>query len=151
MKEADTCRVKVRPALEAAGWDTSPHSIGEQVSFTDGRIVVAGSRVKRRPGKRADYLLRYSRDLALAVVEAKKEKKPAGDGMQQAKEYAEILGLHFAYATNGDEIIEFDAFTGLERPLTAYPDAGRTLGPLPGRPRAHARSRRRGCCRRRTT
>lgn len=57
--------------------------------------------------KRADYLLRYRRDFPIAVVEAKAEYKSAGEGMQQAKEYAEILGLKFAYATNGKEILEF--------------------------------------------
>ncbi len=32
-----------------------------------------------------------------------------------------MLGLHFAYATNGPEIIEFDYFTGLETILATYP------------------------------
>ena len=32
----------------------------------------------------------------------------ASDGVQQAKEYATILGLRFATATNGQEIIEID-------------------------------------------
>ena len=41
--------------------------------------------------------------------------------MQQAKEYAEILGLKFAYATNGTEIIELDYMTGIERTVTASP------------------------------
>jgi len=45
----------------------------------------------------------------------------AGKGMQQAKEYASILGLKFAYATNGLEILEFDYITGLERELAAFP------------------------------
>jgi type I restriction enzyme R subunit len=42
-------------------------------TFTDGRIVVsaAPAKVKRRRQKRADYLLRYTRDLMVAVVEAK--------------------------------------------------------------------------------
>jgi type I restriction enzyme R subunit len=34
-------------------------------------------------------------------VEAKELGLPAETGVQQAKEYAEILGLKFAYATNG--------------------------------------------------
>ena len=34
--------------------------------------------------------------------------------MGQAKEYAEILGLKFAYSTNGTGIIEFDFFTGIK-------------------------------------
>ncbi|MEN8133443.1 MAG: DEAD/DEAH box helicase family protein [Pseudomonadota bacterium] len=45
----------------------------------------------------------------------------AGLGMQQAKDYAEILGLKFAYATNGKEILEFDYLTGQEQAISAYP------------------------------
>jgi type I restriction enzyme, R subunit len=55
-----------------------------------------------------DYLLRYTRDFPLAVVEAKAGWKSAADGVQQARDYAELLGLHFAYATNGHEIVEID-------------------------------------------
>src|SRR5262249_31090039 len=88
---------------------------------TDGRIVVAGRRSRRRPGKRADYILRYRPDVAIAVVEAKPEYATPGDGLQQAKDYAEILGLKFAYATNGRGIIEFDYLTGLERELHDFP------------------------------
>ncbi len=31
--------------------------------------------------------------------------------MQQAKDYAQILGLKFAYSTNGADILEFDFIT----------------------------------------
>ena len=44
--EADTCRVLITPALQAARWDTDPHSIAEQRSFTDGRIVVQGHQTR---------------------------------------------------------------------------------------------------------
>ena len=44
----------------------------------------------------------------IAVIEAKAAYKSPGDGLQQAKEYAEILGLKFAYSTNGHGIVEFD-------------------------------------------
>ena len=66
-------------------------------------------------------LFRYTRDFPLAVVEAKAQYKKAADGLQQAKEYAEILGLKFAYATNGQEIIEFDFLTGKERVIGSFP------------------------------
>ena len=121
LTEADTCREYVLPGLQAAGWTTEPHSLAEQRTFTDGRIVVAGGRVKRGPPKRADYILRYRRDFAIAVVEAKPVDAEAGAGMQQAKDYAQILGLEFAYATNGKDIIEFDFLTGFEQHITAYP------------------------------
>ncbi|MBI4547525.1 MAG: DEAD/DEAH box helicase family protein [Ignavibacteriae bacterium] len=119
--EADTCRKYVLPKLIEAGWDNEPHSFTEQKSFTDGRIVVLGNRVKRNPPKRADYLLRYTRDFTIAVVEAKAAYRSAGDGMQQAKEYALMLGLKFAYATNGRTIIEFNFISGKERELNAFP------------------------------
>jgi len=119
--EADTCRKFVVPKLQAAGWDSDSHSIAEQRSFTDGRIVVRGNKADRKKGKRADYLLRYTRDFPIAVAEAKAEYKKAADGLQQAKEYAEILKLKFAYATNGEEIIEFDFITGIERFIETFP------------------------------
>ena len=40
--------------------------------------------------------------------------------MQQSREYAEILGLKFAYATNGHRIIEIDYTTGTEREVDRY-------------------------------
>jgi type I restriction enzyme R subunit len=122
--EADTCRKFVVPKLQAAGWDSDPHSIAEQRSFTDGRIIVRGSNAERKKKKRADYLLRYTRDFPIAVTEAKAEYKKAADGLQQAKEYAEILDLKFAYATNGKEIIEFDFITGIERVIETFPSPG---------------------------
>ena len=119
--EADTCRRFVVPKLQAAGWDTEPHRLNEQVTFTDGRIVVIGAKCQRRPGKRADYVLRFRPDMPIAIVEAKATYTTPGEGLQQAKDYAEILGLKFAYSTNGHGIIEFDYLTGKEREVEAFP------------------------------
>jgi type I restriction enzyme, R subunit len=82
--------------------------------------VVSGNKVHRRPQKRADYLLRYTRDYPIAVIEAKAEYHSPGTGLQQAKDYAETLGLKFAYASNGHGIIEFDYLTGLEQEITRF-------------------------------
>jgi type I restriction enzyme R subunit len=65
--------------------------------------------------------LRYTRDFVIAVVEAKAAYKTPSDGLQQAKEYAAILDLKFAYATNGHGIVEFDFLTGQERQLETFP------------------------------
>jgi type I restriction enzyme R subunit len=111
----------VVPLLQAAGWDSEPYSIAEQRTVTDGRIVPVGKGFIRKPPKRVDYLLRYRRDFPLAVVEAKAGYKHAADGLQQAKQYAEMLSLKFAFATNGHEIIEFDYATGVEQNRTDYP------------------------------
>src|SRR3989441_735927 len=91
LTEADTCRRYVLPKLYEAGWNDE--QISEQKSFTDGRIVVAGSKVKRRPQKRLDYLLLYRRDVPIAVVEAKTIYAKPGDGLKPAKEYAQLLTL----------------------------------------------------------
>ena len=121
LTEADTCRRFVVPKLQEAGWDDQPHAISEQRTFTDGRIIFIGGKARRGKQKRADYVLRYRLDFPIAVVEAKARYKRADEGLQQAREYAEILGLKFAYATNGVEIIEVDYTTGLEQPVTTFP------------------------------
>lgn len=119
MTEADTCRTFVVPKLHTAGW--TDEQIREQVAFTDGRIIPAGNSHTRKPGKRADYVLRYRQDFPIAVVEAKADYKNAGDGLQQAMEYAEILGLRFSYSTNGHAIVEHDYTTGQEQKLEGFP------------------------------
>jgi len=43
LNEADTCREFVVPKLHAVGWDAEPHRISEQVTFTDGRVIVGSS------------------------------------------------------------------------------------------------------------
>jgi len=121
LTEADTCRKYVLPKLISARWDEEPHSFTEQRTFTDGRIIVTGGKIRRGKQKRADYLLRYTRDFPIAVVEAKANYLKPATGIQQAKEYAEILGLKFAYSTNGKGIVEFDYTTGLETEMASFP------------------------------
>ena len=117
--EADTCRKYVVPKLYSSGWNDD--QISEQKTFTDGRIVVTGEKYIRKKQRRSDFLLKYRRDFSIAVVEAKSAYKNAGDGLQQAKEYAEILGLKFAYSTNGKGIVEHDFITGKDTDLENFP------------------------------
>ena len=92
--EADTCRKYVIPLLQAAGWDTEPHSIAEQRTITDGRIVPVGKAFIRKSPKRVDYLLRYRRDFPLAVVEAKAAFKHAAEGVRCKNVQLENLPRH---------------------------------------------------------
>lgn len=96
--EADTCRKLIVPKLQAAGWDDAPCAIQEQRTFTDGRVMLVAGNPRRGKRKRADYILRYRPDYPIAVIEAKAAYRSAQDGVQQAREYAEVLGLRFAYA-----------------------------------------------------
>lgn len=133
MSEADTCRKYITPKLHDAGWQDADQ-IREQVTLTHGRIVPTGKVAVRKKQKRADYVLYYRRDFRIAVVEAKEEVHHAADGLPQAKAYAQIMGVRFAYATNGHDILEFDTQTGELRELTAFPspeELWQRLNPVP--------------------
>lgn len=112
--EANTCRKYVEPKLKDAGWEIKPHDYTEQYYFTDGKIRPKNKLKPRGKRKFADYLLLYNGDFPLAVVEAKRKLKTPGEGIDQAKEYAQILGVKFAYSTNGTGIVEYDFTTGLQ-------------------------------------
>ena len=51
----------------------------------------------------------------IAVVEAKDNTRSVSHGLQQVMTYARMLDVPFAYSSNGDELIEHDFLTGLER------------------------------------
>jgi type I restriction enzyme R subunit len=120
----------VLPKLYDAGW--TDDQISQEKYFTDGRIVPVGKGHVRKPGKRADYLLFYRPDFPIAVVEAKASYKTPGTGMQQAMDYADILDLKFAYATNGLGIEEYDFTTGKQTSLDGFPTPDELWGRLRG-------------------
>jgi type I restriction enzyme, R subunit len=118
--EADTCRDYVVPRLKEAGWDDD--QIVEQYRITDGRIITIGKKHRRANPLRADYVLEYRPGVPIAVVEAKRSYAIPDKGLQQAKNYAELLDVPFAYSTNGQGIVEDDCHTGIERPdLVGFP------------------------------
>jgi type I restriction enzyme R subunit len=114
LSERDICTKKITPAIVAAGWDVQTQ-VREEVSFTKGRIIVRGKLVSRGKGKRADYILAIKPNIRVAVIEAKDPSRSVGDGIQQALEYAEILDLPFAFASNGSGFIFHDR-TGASEP-----------------------------------
>jgi type I restriction enzyme R subunit len=116
--EAETRAELIDPALTAAGWGQVENSrVAREYVIAPGRILGAG-----RPQKKLilDYLMLY-RNRKLAVVEAKAEDKPLTEGLGQAKQYAEKLGVRFAYATNGLGFYEVDMETGVEVEVSAVP------------------------------
>jgi len=119
LSEADTCRLYVTPAITKE-WD-SRTQVAEQMRITDGRVVVLGRRAQRKRPKVADYVLSLAPNIPIAVVEAKKRSLSADSGMQQAIAYAQMLGVPFAYSTNGAEIVERDLLKGSERRLIEFP------------------------------
>lgn len=90
--------------------------------------VVEGKPFKRGRG-RVDYLLRafvgeHEQPLTLAFVEAKREKLPPTQGLEQVKAYARRFAVRFVYSTNGHQFVEYDAHTGRTReprPMAQFP------------------------------
>lgn len=117
--EKDTCRDYVLPLLKAAGW--SDDQIIEQFPITAGRVVPVGKKHRRAAALRADYVLEYEPSVPTAVVEAKREFAIPGKGLQQAKNYADLLDVPFAYSTNGRGIVEDDRDTGRETNIASFP------------------------------
>ena len=118
MNEAETRAEHIDPALKAAGWHVVEGSrVRREYVIAPGRIEGHGKR--SRPLK-ADYVLEY-RNHKLAVVEAKAWDEELTEGVGQAKNYAEKLGIRFTYATNGQGIYGIDMETGREGELEAYP------------------------------
>ncbi|MFB9098119.1 MULTISPECIES: EcoAI/FtnUII family type I restriction enzme subunit R [Flavobacterium] len=107
LSERDICSKYINPSLEKAGWDMK-RQVREEVSFTDGRIIVQGKLYTRGQSKRADYILYYKSNIPIAIIEAKDNKKPVGSGMQQALEYSEILQIPFVFTSNGDSFVFHD-------------------------------------------
>jgi type I restriction enzyme R subunit len=113
MNEAETRAELIDPKLKAAGWGVVEGSriLRERLAqITDGRIQVGGGRAKPQI---ADYILVY-KGIKLAVVEAKSDELPVGEGVAQAKEYAIKLNLETTYSTNGREIYSICLKTGRE-------------------------------------
>jgi type I restriction enzyme R subunit len=123
--EADTRATLVDPKLKAAGWEDTQikreYYYQRDHQYTHGRVILVGDRIRRGEPRRVDYLLRLSDAFPIAVIEAKAESEPVEAGLEQAKSYARDLGLAFAYATNGNRILEFDFFTNTSRELERFP------------------------------
>lgn len=131
LSERDICTKFITPSIQQAGW--LQDQFREEVSLTDGRVMVRGklaSRVRNPDAKggpkRADYVLYARPNVPLAVVEAKQARFPVGHGMQQALAYAEMLDAPFAISSNGIALLVHDR-TGLTSPterevsLDAFP------------------------------
>ena len=87
--------------------DTEHHIV-----FDKGEIIPnieTGKSVRGKKKVRPDYILLFDRNIPTnptiaAFVEAKEPELPYDHGINQAKKYAKIQNVKFAYSTNGHEI-----------------------------------------------
>jgi len=111
MNEAETRAELIDPALKAVGWGVVENSkIFREYRINEGKIQPGGGRGKQDI---ADYVLAY-KGVKLAVIEAKRCDLSVGEGVLQAKMYAQKLHLDTTYSTNGKEIYQICMKTGEE-------------------------------------
>lgn len=107
LSEEDVRDLYISPAIVRAGWDPL-NQVKREVHLTKGRIIVRGRIVLKGESKYADYILYYKPQIPLAVIEAKDDQHPVGGGMQQALEYAALIGVPFAFSSNGRGFVFHD-------------------------------------------
>lgn len=118
MNEAETRAELIDPKLKECGWGVVEGSkILREYPITEGRIQTGGVRGKKLT---ADYVLVY-KGIKLAVVEAKSNELEVGEGVAQAKLYAEKLHLDYTFASNGKEIYSICLKTGKEGIVNTFP------------------------------
>jgi len=117
MNESETRAELIDPKLKAYGWGVVEGSkVLREYNITAGKIQTGGGRSKKII---ADYVLVY-KGIKLAVVEAKSDDLGVGEGVAQAKQYADKLKLETTYSTNGKEIYSICMKTGIEGLVTEY-------------------------------
>jgi type I restriction enzyme R subunit len=113
MNESETRAELIDPKLREDGWDgrSNPDvKVHREYHITDGKKKPTGGRGKALI---ADYLLTY-KGRKLAVIEAKSDELEVGEGVAQAKDYAQKLQIDDSYAANGREIYHIDMDSGRE-------------------------------------
>ena len=108
----------ITPSILDKGWSVENITMETKVKLTDGKINIRGNFVTRGKAKFADYVLYYNRATPIAIVEAKDANHTVAFGLQQAKEYAQMMDVPFAFSSNGEGYQEYDFLTGKERSFT---------------------------------
>lgn len=117
MNEAETRAELIDPKLKACGWGLVEGSkVLREYHITQGKIQSGGGRGKKEI---ADYVLVY-KGIKLAIVEAKSQEQEVGEGVMQAKKYAQKLQLETTYSTNGKAIYQICMKTGEEGLVTDF-------------------------------
>jgi type I restriction enzyme R subunit len=117
MNEAETRAELIDPKLKACGWGVAEGSkVLREYRITEGKIQSGGGRGRKII---ADYILVH-KGIKLAVIEAKSDELEVGEGVMQAKQYADKLQLETTYSSNGKAIYQICMKTGEEGLVTGF-------------------------------
>jgi len=118
MNEAETRAELIDPKLKESGWGIIEGSkILREYQITIGKLQTGAGRAKPLI---SDYILVY-KGRKLAPIEAKSDIQEVGEGVAQAKNYAEKLHLQTTFSTNGKEIYQICMETGEEGLINKFP------------------------------
>jgi len=118
MNESETRAELIDPKLKASGWGVVEGTkVLREYNITVGKIQTGSTRAKPLI---ADYVLVY-KNRKLAVIEAKSDEQEVGEGVAQAKNYADKLHINNTYACNGKEIYEIAMNPNKEGLVTTFP------------------------------
>lgn len=118
MNEADTRAELIEPQLKASGWgEIEDSKILREYLITKGKLQTGGERLKPLI---ADYVLVY-RGRKLAIIEAKSDELEVGEGVAQAKHYADKMQIETTFSCNGKDIYQICMKTGVEKLISTFP------------------------------
>lgn len=115
--EADIRAIYIDPALLNSDWKHDNIKREFYFKYLDNNKELRGF---------VDYLLIDDGNY-LAIIEAKRADKKANSGLQKAIHYAKILQIRFVYATNGEEIYEYDMSSGRGQIIPHFPSLRQLL------------------------
>ena len=115
LNEANTRKQLIDRSLESRGWEDK--YLNCEYPFTDGKKTPGGGKGKQCI---VDYLLQFN-NINVGLIEAKREGLPITEGLQQAQDYGNKLGVRFVYSTNGHGIYEYDMESDIGVEIESYP------------------------------
>jgi type I restriction enzyme R subunit len=118
MNEAETRAELIDPKLRASDWgEVEGSKVLREHLLAPGKIQTGGGRAKPLI---ADYVLEYH-GRKLAAIEAKSDEQVVGEGVAQAKNYAEKMHLDYTFSSNGKEIYQICMRDGNEGLVSVFP------------------------------
>lgn len=129
MKEKEAkARIKINRLLEEAGWfffndngQKANIQLEKNVKINETDLARLGDDFENSRNGFVDYLLLDANGYPIIVLEAKSEDKDPLDGKEQARRYAQTLGVRFIILSNGSIHYFWDLTKGNPNIITKFP------------------------------
>ncbi len=129
-------RIKINKLLEEAGWRFFDDENGKANILLENHIKISqkdldawGNDFEKTKSGSVDFLLLDDNQKPICVLEAKKESLHPLAAKEQARKYAENVGVHFVILSNGEIHYLWDLRKGNPKPIHKFPSP-RELGAI---------------------